>query len=187
MTIARQRLIKLERQKQKLIDAYLEDAIPAEDLKPRQAALLAEMNDARRLIAACQNDMDLVRKHVDLVLALLCNAGRLYRNASPEQRKWLNLAVFNSIAIDLTGDDDPHPTQETMTVQMAGELAQPVAAVTGLAQLGTNGRKGREGASHGATGPESQVTTNRQGQNETPGQLALAGGFNLSHLAEPVG
>ncbi len=56
----RQRLIKLERQKQKLIDAHLDEAIPAEDLKPRQAALMAEMNDARRLIAACQDDMVLV-------------------------------------------------------------------------------------------------------------------------------
>jgi hypothetical protein len=105
----RQRLIKLERQKQKLIDAHLDEAIPAEDLKPRQAALMAEMNDACRLIAACQDDMVLVRKHVELVLTLLGNAGRLSRPATLEQRKWLNLAVFTSIAIDLTGDDDRTP------------------------------------------------------------------------------
>ncbi|MEO7015782.1 MAG: recombinase family protein [Leifsonia sp.] len=184
----RQRIIKLERQKQKLIDAYLEEAIPAEDLKPRQAALMAEMNDARRLIAACQNDMDLVRKHVDLVLALLSNAGRLYRNASPEQRKWLNLAVFNSIAIDLTGDDDPHPTQETMSVQMAGELAEPVAAVTGMALLGTSGRKASDRAGHGATGAKNGPRAGAQEeQNKTPGKLALAGGFNVTNLAVPVG
>jgi site-specific DNA recombinase len=181
----RQRVIKLERQKQKLIDAYLEDAIPAEDLKPRQAKLLAEMNDARRLIAACQNDMALVRKHVDLVLALLSNAGRLYRNATPEQRKWLNQAVFNKIAIDMTGDNDAHPTQETMEVELAGELAEPVAAVTGLAQLGTNGRKSRDKAGHGATGAENEAEAGaHKGQNETPGQLALAGGFNVTNLAE---
>jgi site-specific DNA recombinase len=184
----RQRLIKLERQKQKLIDAYLEDAIPAEDLKPRQAKLLAEMNDARRLIAACQNDMALVRKHVDLVLALLGNAGRLYRNATPEQRKWLNQAVFSRIAIDMTGDNEAHPTQETMTIEMAGELAEPVAAVTGLAQLGTNGGKARLGAGHGVTGAEGEATAGAQkGQNKTPGQLSLAGGFNLTNLAERRG
>ncbi len=184
----RQRLIKLERQKQKLIDAYLEDAIPPEDLKPRQAKLLAEMNDARRLIAACQNDMALVRKHLELVLALLGNAGRLYRKAAPEQRKWLNQAVFNSIAIDMTGDNDAHPTQETMVVEMAGELAEPVAAVTGLAQMGTNGRKARDRAGHGATWAESAPKAGtREGQNKTPGQLSLAGGFNVTNLAETVG
>jgi hypothetical protein len=184
----RQRLIKLERQKQKLIDAYLEDAIPSEDLKPRQAKLLAEMNDARRLITACQNDMALVRKHLELVLALLTNAGRLYRNATPEQRKWLNQAVFNNIAIDLTGDSDPHPTQEMMTIEMAGELAEPVAAVTGLAQLGTDGRKARDSAGHGATGAKVEPPAGAQkGQNKPPGQLSLPGGFNLTNLAEPVG
>ena len=100
---------------------------------------------------------------------------------------WLNQAVFEKILIDLTGDDDPHPTQETLTVQMAGELAEPVAAVAGLAQLGTNGRKSRDVAAHGPTGARSDGKSNPAGQNETPGQLALAGGFNVTNLAVPVG
>src|SRR5476649_206593 len=45
----RQRLLKLERKKQKLIDAYLDEAIPVEDLKLRQTAVLTEINDANRL------------------------------------------------------------------------------------------------------------------------------------------
>ncbi|CAN5399045.1 recombinase family protein [soil metagenome] len=179
-----QRLVKLERKKQKLIDAYLDEAIPVEDLKLRQTAVLAEIHDANRLIAACQQNMALVRKHLELILALLGNAGRLYKNAVGEQRKWLNLAVFSRIAIDMTGDDHPHPTQETLSVQMAGELAEPVAAVTGLAQLGTGGRKARDRAGHGPTGAENGTLS---GQNETPGQLALAGGFNVTHLAERKG
>lgn len=182
----RQRLLKLERTKQKLIDAHLEEAIPAEDLKPRQAKLLAEMNDAHRLIAACENDMAVVQKHLELVLLLLGNAGRLYREAVGDQRKWLNQAVFASVAIDLTGDDNPHPTQETLTVQMTGELAEPVAAVAGLAQLGTRGRKGRDVAAHSLTEAKNGGNGKPECQNETPGQLALAGGFNVTHLAEPV-
>jgi site-specific DNA recombinase len=179
----RQRLIKLERKKQKLIDAYLDEAIPVEDLKLRQTVVLAEIHDANRLIAACQQNMELVRKHLELVLLLLGNAGRLYRNAVGEQRKWLNQAVFATIAIDLTADD-PHPTQETLTVEMTGELAEPVAPVAGLAQLGTNGRKGRDEATHSPTEDENR---HPEGQNRTSGQLSLAGGFNLTNLAEPVG
>jgi hypothetical protein len=113
------------------------------------------------------------------VLLLLGNAGRLYRNAVGEQRKWLNQAVFATIAIDLTGDD-PHPTQETLTVEMTGELAEPVAAVAGLAQLGANGRKGRDEATHSPTEDENR---HPEGQNRTSGQLSLAGGFNLTNLA----
>ena len=180
----RQRLIKLERRKQKLIDAYLDEAIPVEDLKVRQTAVLAEIHDANRLIAACQQNMAVVRKHLELVLLLLGNAGRLYDEAVGEQRKWLNQAVFARIAIDLTGDDDPHPTQETLTVEMAGELAEPVAAVAGLAQLGTNGRKSRDVAPHSPTEAENGSP---EGQNKTPAQLAAAGGFNLTNLAETVG
>lgn len=155
----------MERRKQKLIDAYLDGAIPVEDLKVRQTAVLAEIHDANRLIAACQQNMEIVRKHLELVLLLLANAGRLYRNAVGDQRKWLNQAVFASIAIDLSGDDDPHPTQETLTVQMAGQLAEPVAAVAGLAQLGTNGRKSRDVAAHAPTGAEN---AHPEGQNKTP-------------------
>ena len=119
----RQRLLKLERKKQKLIDAYLDEAIPVEDLKLRQAAVLAEIHDANRLIAACQQNMELVRKHLELVLLLLGNAGTLYREAVGEQRKWLNQAVFERILIEVTGDNDPHPTQETLAVSMTGDLA----------------------------------------------------------------
>ena len=180
----RQRLIKLERKKQKLIDAYLDEAIPVEDLKLRQTAVLAEMHDANRPIAACQQNMAVVRTHLELVLLLLGSAGRLYHEAVGEQRKWLNQAVFATIAIDLTVDNDPHPTQETLSVEMTGELAEPVAAVAGLAQLGTSGRKSRDVAAHSPTVAENG---SRRGQNKTPGQLSLAGGFNVTNLAEPVG
>jgi hypothetical protein len=83
-------LLKLERKKQKLIDAYLDKAIPVEDLKLHQTAVLAEIHDATCLIAACQQNVELVRKHLELVLLLLGDAGRLYRNAVGEQHKWLN-------------------------------------------------------------------------------------------------
>ena len=128
--------------------------------------------------------MELVRKHLELVLLLLANDGKLYHEAVGEQRKWLNQAVFETIAIDLTGDDETHPTQETLTVQMTGELAEPVAAVAGLAQLGTNGRKSRNVATHSPTGAENGGNGRPEEQNKTPGQLALAGGFNLMNLAE---
>ncbi len=183
----RQRLIKLERKKRKLIDAYLDEAIPVEDLKLRQAAVLVEIHDATRLIAACQQNMEIVRKHLELVLLLLAKAGKLYRAAVGEQRKWLNQAVFEKILIDLTADDDPHPTQETLAVQMTGDLAEPVAAVAGLAQLGTNGRKSRDVATHGPTRARNDGNGSPERQNKTPGQLALAGGFNVTNLAETVG
>lgn len=46
----KRRLLKLERTRQKLIDAYLAEAIPVADLKQRQQALAVEQRDAERLI-----------------------------------------------------------------------------------------------------------------------------------------
>ena len=46
-------------------------------------------------------------------------------------------------------------TQDTLTVEMTGELAEPVAAVTGLTQLCVGGRNARERAGRAATGGES--------------------------------
>ena len=69
---------------------------------------------------------------------------------------------------------------------MTGELAEPVAAVVGLAQLGTNGRKSRDVAAYSPTEAENG-SSKPEGQNKTPGQLALAGGFNVTNLAETVG
>jgi hypothetical protein len=71
---------------------------------------------------------------------------------------------------------------------MTGELAEPVATVSGLAQLGTSGRTAREKAGRAPTGRKDGATPHApEGQNETPGQLSFAGGFNVTNLAETVG
>ena len=48
------RLLKLERTRQKLIDAYLAEAMPVADLKQRQQALAVEQRDAREIDRAGQ-------------------------------------------------------------------------------------------------------------------------------------
>jgi hypothetical protein len=63
-----------------------------------------------------------------------------------------------------------------MTVKMTGGLAQPVTAITGLAQLGTNGRKTRDTGRHSATEAELRGSASaRTGQSKTPSELAPAG------------
>jgi site-specific DNA recombinase len=50
----RRRLADLERQRQKLLDAYMVDALPVDVLKERQAGLGAEIADAKRLLQNAQ-------------------------------------------------------------------------------------------------------------------------------------
>ena len=62
------RIITLERQKQKLIDAYLTEAISLEDLKPRQSQVQAELANAKDLISQAGADHRMLRSHLELSL-----------------------------------------------------------------------------------------------------------------------
>lgn len=159
----RHRLARLERQKQKLIDAYLAEAIPVEDLKPRQAAVVTEIADAKRLIETSELDHQAIRARIDIVLELLGRAHELYRLCTDEQRRWLNQALFEKIVIDVHFESGEPPTQAAMQKDATGELAEPARTIAGLA------------------------TSIAEGQKKTPGALARAGGSNVDNLAETVG
>ena len=159
----RRRLIQLERQKQKLIDAYLAEAIPVEDLKVRQASVASEMADARRLIDASEIDEATTRERIDTLLKLFENASNLYKRCAPEERRILNQAMFEKMFVDAFFDDDEPPTQATMRKEARGELSAPASAV---AQL------------------ENQLRASQKG---TPSSFSLTEGSNVTNLAERTG
>jgi site-specific DNA recombinase len=184
----RQRLVKLRRQKDKLIDAYLDDAIPKEDMKLRQAGILAEIADAERLIAASEQDMELVREQLELVLRLLENADQLYKAASSGERKSLNQAVFDYIKVDLVGDDGPNARKLAASCELATELAEPVAGVAALAQMAEESPKARHTAPQPATSAKNRGGCGRPEKRKgTPSHLSLVGGSNVIHVAEREG
>jgi site-specific DNA recombinase len=155
LTDQQRRLQRLERQKQKLIDAYLADAITVDDMKPRQAGLLAEMADAQRVIDTSQLSSAVTRERVDIVLELMHRAGDLYKICNPEQRKLLNQAMFEVIYVDLS---DTAVTDRRATAR--GELSTPAMAVAEIA------------------------TAVQEAKKETPGKLLLTGSSNVTNLAE---
>lgn len=126
----RRRLIRLERQKNKLIDAYMADALPVEDLKQRQMAVAAEIVDARRLIAASDIQRAEILKRLDIVLALLEKARHVYDTAAPDIRRLLNTAMFNWFKVDSrdNGSEANGWTPQEPLVEEA-ELAEVVDAV----------------------------------------------------------
>ncbi len=189
-----QRLTKLERQKQKLIDAYLLEAIPVTDLKQRQAGLMAEINDAHRLIEVSQHNMALVRERFEMILTLLGNAGELYKVVDEHGKKMLNEAVFKRILVFVNNDEESE-SWNTRTCELTGEFAEPVAEVVKLGQMTTPETKSRDRATRRLTCEEKsqngQISptnaTSQEKQKETPDELSLTEGSNLCHLAERVG
>ncbi len=210
----RRRLIQLERQKNKLIDAYMADALPIEDLKKRQTAVAAEIADARRLISA--SDMhraDLIQR-LDIVLAVLQKARQAYDNADSSERRLLNTAMFNRFEVD-SRDDGPEGngwTPQEPLVEHA-ELTDVVDAVLNYhpeAALDTGPIAGpirlsnkpvltsvnrqiaaRNDGAHTGTTPTSRLgglgRFRRPNHARTPTELTFAGGSNVTNLAERRG
>ena len=96
----RRRLADLERQRQKLVDAYMADALPVDVLKLRQEAVAIEIADAKHLIAAAQTTNDAVNARLEQVIALLGSAEHLYRSVDDAARRLLNSAVFECFRVD---------------------------------------------------------------------------------------
>lgn len=158
------RLRGLERTKQKLIDAFVAEAIPVEDLKERQLAVAKEIADAKGLITEATQDKELILKRLDAVLALARRAGKLYEASPDEAKQWLNQAMFERFEIDLE-DDNSAPAQAAYETTCHAEsiLSEAASAVLAPALDSAGGNK------------------------RTPASLTAVEGSNVSYLAEPVG
>ena len=154
----RRRLAQLDRQKQKLIDAYMADALPVDALRERQARSATELADAKCLIQHAQTGSDEVFRRLEQVLALLTHAEQLYATCGPEARQLLNSAVFQHFRVDSS-----EPGASSSLVIQDAPLAPVVAAVATPAL-------------------ESWEINER-----TPGTFTHAEGSNVDHLAEGVG
>jgi DNA invertase Pin-like site-specific DNA recombinase len=182
--VQRKRLRTLQLKKQRLIDAYLDGVLPAEDIRPRQEQVSAEIADAERLIRESGNDAGVVRSHVDLLLTLMIRAGDLYRTVSDSTRRLLNQAVFTGASVDVSDDEDASQARE---VSLMAALAPPVAAIVELARPGAIRPNTPHKARRGATGPVPARVASQAEENRTPGSLSLAGGSNVFNLAETGG
>jgi site-specific DNA recombinase len=99
----RRRLVKLDRQRQKLIDAYMAEAIPVADLKKRQEAVAVEERDAERLIKLASVNHELFEQRLEIALGLLEHCDRLYIGADEKTRQALNQAFFSELFMDKDG------------------------------------------------------------------------------------
>ncbi len=118
----KQRLKKLERSRQKLIDAYLDDAISKADLKLRQDALALEQREAERLIELAGANHELAEARLETALGLLEHCEQLYVRSPDEVKQQLNQVFFTALFIDQDGN------------VAAAELSEPFAFLTELGE-----------------------------------------------------
>ena len=193
------RIVRLERQKQKLFDAYMEEAMPVEDLKVRQAKLAVELNEAQRLIEGASQYVGDVQRNLSVIAAIAKFGYQLYQMADVTARKSLNQAVFekifiNSHDLDNTSVPEIDRAQPTEVVDAFLSAAQEIYAMDSAenrpvgAHVATGATTARTAASkpgktaHGA-GRAGHMPL-RLGESKTLGLLSLTKGFNVLHLAE---
>ena len=117
------RIKTLEAQQEKLLDAYMNDAISIEMLRERQARTSAEVADAKRIAQNAETTSQLATDRLNQVLDLLERAESLYSAAAPIERQLLNTAVFEAFYVNET-DAEPNPDLEVLA-----PLTPPLAAV----------------------------------------------------------
>lgn len=157
----KRRLAQLERDKQKLVDAYMVDALPVDVLRERQARAAAEIADSCRLIQNAQVSSDQVFERLEQVIDLLKHASKLYNACGPEAQQTLNSAVFEGFWLDFID---------------AEGISRPSVASAPLAPIIE--------AIVNETQPEAPETAPHA---ETPESFTPTGGSNVTHLAVVVG
>ena len=96
------RLRGLEDTQRKLVDAYLADAIPVDELRRRQDEVASGIADAKRQLADAAADHRLILSRLDIALDLLRNCDDLYQQSPNAARRLLNQALFKWLDVDET-------------------------------------------------------------------------------------
>tara|TARA_Y100001949_G_scaffold165769_1_gene161823 strand:- start:299 stop:2200 length:1902 start_codon:yes stop_codon:yes gene_type:complete len=169
----RTRLVELERKKQRLIDAYLDGVIAAEDIQSRQLQVEREISSARNLIQAAEQDRALLYERLDTVLKALSYAADVYADSTNENKRRLNQAIFEPFEIELEDEAGAPSSQAAYEAECRADtaLSAPVAAVVALVP-------GRAASA----AERAKVRHTR-----TPASLTATGGSNVTHLAEREG
>jgi site-specific DNA recombinase len=184
------RIITLERQKQKLIDAYLTEAISLDDLKPRQEQVQAELANARDLINQASAQYQMLRSHLETALELAAHAGPFYRRLPSEGRKLINQAFFAQIRIDVGKDGKPFVTDVVARPEF--KLLSALAAALDPASrrftvVPTEAQEAASPTYLRRSTPRAALAGRGPGKTKNPGRLVATRGSNLTQLAEEVG
>lgn len=166
---AAKRLKQLERDKQKLIDAYMADAISPEDLKPRQEAISREIASLRARLTEHGQDAERLHTRLDEIISRAHSAARLYEESPNDARQHLLHALFSEVRVELDDENGlPAVSNKTETTPVSeGVLTHPTQSVLQAVRQ------------HPPTSVGADV--------KTPGTISLTRGSNVIHLAETGG
>jgi site-specific DNA recombinase len=97
----RKRVIELEQERRKLLQAHLAGAVPIDLMKEEQSRIQAELANAGASLANMEVHWDAFKSNLKAALSLATRFGEAYRLAEPATRRWFNQAVFEDVYVDV--------------------------------------------------------------------------------------
>lgn len=95
-----ERLLELERDSQKLLDAFYADAIDTHELKREQARIASQCAVAQTEVNKLELNEQIITRHLDNCLRLLSSAEQHYLQSDDLGRRELNQGVFEHLYVD---------------------------------------------------------------------------------------
>jgi hypothetical protein len=87
------------KERQKILEAYLAEALPLDLLKQEQNRIASELRDAGTKLDALSLHNDQIEKWVEDIILIASNCYLAYLKASPSNRRGFNQALFKKIYI----------------------------------------------------------------------------------------
>jgi site-specific DNA recombinase len=116
----KKRVTRLERQRQKLLDGWMDGLIARSDFAERQRALDQGLRDARRLLVQAETEYDGLKGIVETFLKLMERAGRFYRTVPDNVRQTLNQLRYEALYLDVGEDGLVYVADRELTELVAG-------------------------------------------------------------------
>ena len=124
--VARKRIIQLEAERRRLLQAHLGGAVPLELLKEEQNRITRQLAQAGAELANTEVDWEEVQERVKAAVALTSQIHDLYLHAEPTLRRRINQAVWEGFYVD-----DDGVVGATLTDPMAALVAEDVIRALG--------------------------------------------------------
>jgi site-specific DNA recombinase len=99
----RKRVLDLEQERRKLLQAHLAGAVPTDLLREEQTRITAQLANAGAALVNLEVHWETFSKNLKTALGLATRFGEAYRLAEPNVRRWINQAVFECVGIDENG------------------------------------------------------------------------------------
>ena len=100
---ARKRILRLEAERKKLLQAHFAGAVPLDLLKEEQDRITQQLADAGGVLANTEVNTENIEVNLWKALRLASNMESAYRDGEPATRRLYNQAIFEEVGVDVTG------------------------------------------------------------------------------------